>query len=268
MSLTSSLPVLLSPLELNPELPLFVFLPGLDGTGQLLQTQTESLKGIFDVRCLAIPPTDQSSWQELAATVVALVRQELALHPRQLVYLCGESFGGCLALQVALLAPELWQRIILINPASSFGRRPWIGWSALIVRWLPEPVYRLSAVTLLPFLASLERILPADQEAMLAAIRTVPQVTSLWRLSLLNQFQLYLEELRRLTMPILLIASAADRLLPSVSEVERLQAALPQAEIMILPSSGHACLLESEVRLAKIIDQFEQQLKERKAVGV
>ena len=34
----------------------------------------------------------------------ALIRQE---YPDQPVYLCGESFGACLALQVIALAPDI-----------------------------------------------------------------------------------------------------------------------------------------------------------------
>jgi len=49
----------------QPEYPLFVFLPGMDGTGQLLRSQTAGLEVAFDVRCLAIPRDDLTSWDVL-----------------------------------------------------------------------------------------------------------------------------------------------------------------------------------------------------------
>ena len=59
----------LTPSPLCPEKPLFVFLPGMDGTGQLLRTQIPDLETVFDIRCLAIPPDDLSTWDELSAKV-------------------------------------------------------------------------------------------------------------------------------------------------------------------------------------------------------
>ena len=48
------------------EMPLFIFLPGMDGTGELLYLQTEDLQHSFDLRCLVIPSSDTSSWEQLA----------------------------------------------------------------------------------------------------------------------------------------------------------------------------------------------------------
>ena len=151
-------PCFLTPERLQPDLPLFVFLPGMDGTGRLLRTQTVGLEPAFDVRCLAIPPDNLTNWQILTETVVALIEAELQQAPDRLVYLCGESFGGCLAMKVALAAPQLFDRLILVNPASSFRRKPLIMWGSQTTRWLPEALYRLSSIALMPFLAHLGRI--------------------------------------------------------------------------------------------------------------
>jgi pimeloyl-ACP methyl ester carboxylesterase len=162
-------PCFLTPKTLKPNCPLFVFLPGMDGTGQLLRTQTEGLEAAFDVRCLAIPPDDLTGWDELAQQVIDLIKGELAGNQRS-VYLCGESFGGCLAMKVAVLAPDLFHRIILVNPASSFNRRPWIAWGSQISRYLPEVAYRFSSVTFLPLLASFDRIAEVDRQALIQAV--------------------------------------------------------------------------------------------------
>lgn len=244
----------LTPGRLNSDGPLFVFLPGMDGTGQLLRTQTAGLEASFDIRCLAIPPDDLTSWDVLAAKVIDLTRKELAKTASQRpVYLCGESFGGCLALKVALKAPKLFTRLILVNPASSFNRRPWINWGSQITRWMPESLYHVSSVALVPFLASFGRIAAGDRRAFLDAVQSVPQKTSIWRLSLLSEFQVSDAELRGLTQPVLLIASMEDRLLPSLAEARRLASILPQTQTYVLPDSGHACLLEAEVNLFEIM---------------
>jgi len=234
----------------------------MDGTGKLLRAQTAGLEAAFDVRCLAIPPDDLTGWESLTEQVVDLIQAELETAPRPSIYLCGESFGGCLAMKVALKAPQLFDRIILVNPASSFNQRPWIGWGTYLAKWLPQPLYQYSSVALLPFLASLERISPADRQALLEAVRFVPQSTSVWRISLLSQFRLEKAQLQSLTQPFLVIASQADRLLPSLAEAHKLVDSLPNARLVILPDSGHACLLEAKVNLFEIL-QSENFLSEQ-----
>jgi pimeloyl-ACP methyl ester carboxylesterase len=244
----------LTPKALYPDKPLFIFLPGMDGTGRLLRTQMAGLEIGFDIRCLAIPPDDLTNWDELSKKVVALVEAErVSRPPHQPIYLCGESFGGCLALRVALQCPQLFARIVLINSASSFHRRPWMLWGGEIIRWFPDFLFGFSAVGLLPYLAALERILPEDRQALLEAMRTVPKVTSAWRISLLKSFELDALPLYRVTQPVLVIASGRDRLLPSVADAEHLLSLLTDAKLLTLAQSGHACLLEKDVNLYQIL---------------
>ncbi|PSB46615.1 alpha/beta hydrolase [Cyanosarcina cf. burmensis CCALA 770] len=251
--IVSNRPCFLSPKKLQPEYPLFVFLPGMDGTGQLLRSQTEGLEVAFDVRCLMIPPDDMTSWDVLSAQVIQLIHKELAKNPQREVYLCGESFGGCLAMKVAVKAPELFSRIILVNPASSVQLRPFLAWGSQFANLVPSCFYQFGAVGLLPFLASLGRVTKSDRREMLKVIRSVPPETVLWRIALIKNFDVDKTQLRQLTQPVLLIASAQDRLLPSIAEAERLLGILPNSRLVVLPYSGHACLLESETNLYDIM---------------
>ena len=109
----------IEPRKVNRDLPLFVYLPGMDGTGKLLQTQSDLLVANFDLRCLAIRTDNYSTWQDLARDTAKLIALELESKTNKEVYLCGESFGGCLALKTALAAPHLINSLILVNPASS-----------------------------------------------------------------------------------------------------------------------------------------------------
>ena len=246
-------PCFLTPKRIQPEYPLFVFLPGMDGTGQLLRSQTSGLESAFDVRCLAIPRDDMTSWNVLVEKVSELIQAELEKNSHRSVYLCGESFGGCLAIKVAIALPQLFDHIILINPASSFHRRSWYGWASQLAYWVPSCLYPVGAVGLLPFLASLGRILPADRQELLKTMRSVPAETALWRLSLVREFDVDDTQLRRITQPVLVIASALDWLLPSMTEARHLATTLPNPQIVVLPNSGHACLLETDVNLYEIM---------------
>ncbi|WP_016950271.1 alpha/beta fold hydrolase [Anabaena sp. PCC 7108] len=250
-------PCFLTPKRLQPEYPLFVYLPGMDGTGQLLRSQTAGLELGFDVRCLAIPRKDLTTWDVLTNNVLDLIHSELEKSCHRPVYLCGESFGGCLAMKVATQSPQLFKRIILINPASAFQLRPWLNSLSQLTDLVPSWFYDVGALGLLPFLASLARMSSSDRHELLKAMRSVPPETINWRLWLLREFNVDQEKLQRLTQQVLLIAGGSDRLLPSVSEVERLDDILPNTKTVLLPDSGHACLLEEDVNLYDILQANE-----------
>jgi len=239
----------------HPDYPLFVFLPGMDGTGKLFHKQKSTLEKYFDVRCLVIPPNDLNDWDTLSIEVIKLIEAVLEEKTSRQVYLCGESFGGCLALKVAVKMPKLFQRLILINPASSFNQRPWLSFGVTITQWMPEFFHQRSTLVLLPFLAALNRITPSDRRALLTAMQSVPPEIVSMRLALLRDFVLDDDLLRRLSLPVLLIASGSDRLLPSVEEVQRLLNIFPHAKMTILPDSGHAPLVEEDIQLFNLLKQ-------------
>ncbi|HIK10901.1 MAG TPA: alpha/beta fold hydrolase [Oscillatoriaceae cyanobacterium M33_DOE_052] len=254
---------MLTPVTTQPEKPLFIFLPGLDGCGELLQWQiTQGLATGFDIRTLTIPPDDLSTWDELTAKVVNLLEIELATNHRPL-YLCGESFGGCLALKVALRAPELIDRLILVNPATCFNQRPWLQWGSHLTGWLPPPLYTISVIGFLPFLAALERMTRTQAANLLAAMQFPPQTTTSWRIALMREFEILPQQLYEFTKPVLLIASSNDLILASVAESERLLHYFPNAQRVILPHSGHTCLLETDINLSRILksQKFWPQLE-------
>ncbi len=259
-------PKFFSPVPSKPEQPLFIFLPGMDGSGQLLRRQLKGLGNYFSIRCLSIPVDDATSWLEMVQAVAALVRAEMAHHEDsqepQPVYLCGESFGGCLALELAAIAPELFQRIILVNPASAFAQLPWMTAASVLSQGLPSFLYALSATALVPLLISWSRVEPADRQALLSAMQALSPKSAAWRLDLLRKFNPLALPLRKIDQPTLIIAGGQDKLLPSVSEAQRLVKLLPMAQMMVLPESGHACLLEKNVDLLNILHQQQFLLPE------
>lgn len=244
----------LTPKPAKADRPLFVFLPGMDGSGLLLRPQISKLADDFDIRCLTLPADDMASWEVLVSETIALIEAEKAVGNQQRqIYLCGESFGGCLAMKIVLEAPQLCDRLILVNPASSFRQQPWVQWGSHLTQWLPANLYPLSVIGLLPILASLGKIARDDRRALLEAMQAVPQNTSVWRLALVRSFNVDENQLRAIEQPTLVIASCADRLLPSIAEAKLLVKVIPNAEMVRLANSGHACLLETDVDLHGIM---------------
>ena len=242
-----------SPQPSKPDRPLLIFLPGLDETGkEMIRLQTRSLDA-FDVRSFIIPPDDLDDWDSLAQTAIALTKAELALVPRKLVYLCGESFGGSLALKVILKAPDLFNRIILVNPASSFHRVPWLDLGSLLFPLTPDFFYNFSAILSLPFLAPLNRLSPEARVALENSAKSAPKHTAQKRIAMMRNFKVDESRLQQINQPVLLIGSEKDRILPSVAEVKRLAKIFPHREIVTLPHSGHACLIETDINLYEIM---------------
>ncbi len=246
---------LLSPFSSQSCSPLFIYFPGMDGTGKLFHRQAKRLQDFFSIRCLCIPSHDQSDWPTLVNKTITLIRKELEDHPHSSVYLCGESFGGCLAMKVALAVPELIEKIILVNPASSFNKRSFLKWGVELNQWVPNYVYKVATVVLLGFLGSSDRMNNKDSQALLDAMQSLPQEVVSWRLSLLRDFEIKTRNLRMFEKPILLLASQEDKLLPSVEEGRELINYFPNSRLTILPKSGHACLLENDINLLKILEK-------------
>jgi pimeloyl-ACP methyl ester carboxylesterase len=250
--------------------PLFVYLPGMDGSGALLQPQVAGLSPHFEIRCLSIPPDDRTGWGELTERVAALIRMEQQRHPGRTTTVCGESFGGCLALRLISRFPELCDQLILVNPASSARRQPWISACSSLTQLLPEPLYQLSTLSLCNFLIASQRVSKPTRQQLLAAMQAVSPQSAAWRLALLSQFRLEDLALDRVRQPVLILASGADRLLPSQHEARRLARCLPSATTLLLPDSGHACLLERQVNLSAILKsqaQWSDRLPPTRAMG-
>ena len=253
MQVASSKISFLRPTPSKPELPLFIFLPAMDGTGKLLRAQLSNLSNAFDIRCLSIPQNDLSTWDQLLHRTINLIKIEQEAVPKRPVYLYGESFGGCLALKVALTFPDLLDKLILVNSATSFSQQPIVKYGSYIAQYLPTYLYQLCVTATLPFLGALGRIQPKERQALLEAMQSVSQETAIWRLQLMRSFKIDKNQLKNFPKSTLIIASGADLLLPSVSEAKFLVKYLPKAQMVILPNSGHACLLEADVDLYKII---------------
>jgi pimeloyl-ACP methyl ester carboxylesterase len=254
MSQENKSPYFLTPLEFHPNYPLFIFLPGMDETGkELMCLQTAGLETAFDVRSFVIPPDELTSWDDLAEKVVTLTQAELEKAPRTAVYLCGESFGGCIVLKILEKFPQLFTRVVLINCGSSFPRVPWLNFGSRLFSSTPEIFYKIASFAALPFLASLNRLSSTGRKALLKSVRSVPKKTANQRLCLLREFKIDETKLSQISQSVLLIAGNNDRLLPSKAETKRLAKIFSNSRVVILPRSGHACLVEEDISLIKVL---------------
>ncbi|KAH6557937.1 hypothetical protein KP509_1Z085700 [Ceratopteris richardii] len=220
--------------------PLLVYAPGMDCTGQGIIRQLPYLIDAgYDVRFIYIPNTDRSSWAQLVQALIPLIKKEILGRKNHHATLLGESFGGPLALRLIKAAPELFSRLVLVNPATNMKENnPLV--SSLsgtgLLSLFPDPLYEIAQDILLPFMVNRDRIKWSDNGFTFSPVDFVPAPCASWRLSLLNDnSDLSESAVRSIKTATLLLASSEDHVLSSVEETGRLNRLLPLSKRVILP---------------------------------
>jgi pimeloyl-ACP methyl ester carboxylesterase len=171
--------------------PMMLYVPGLDGTGFAASSQFESLSRHYDLVALNVPVGDRATFDELVALICDFLETERAARghgheeskskPKSKskakrtaatndpkVFLIGESMGGLLSLGVASRRPDLVDRLVLVNPASSFDKSPWPAVGPLLPN-LPEQLYAGLPYALAPVLFDPPRLVQGAVAAAVAA---------------------------------------------------------------------------------------------------
>ncbi|WOL16464.1 hypothetical protein Cni_G25251 [Canna indica] len=254
--------------------PLLLYLSGADGVGMGLILHHKSLGKVFEVRCLHTPVNDRTPFEGLVRFVDNAVKNEHVMSPNKPIYLVGESFGGCLALAVAVRNPNIDLVLMLVNPATSFEKsqlQPIIP----VLEALPSNLhitvpYLLSLIMGDPIkmaMTSVEDDLPLQQTVeqfsnsltsllpLLSDLSDIiPRDTLLWKLNLIKSGAAYVNSrMHAIEAEVLVLASGKDNLLPSGDEANRLWASLKNCKVRYFKDSGHTLLLEDGINLLTIL---------------
>jgi 2-succinyl-6-hydroxy-2,4-cyclohexadiene-1-carboxylate synthase len=218
-----------------------VLLHGFAGTGRAWDPVAQRLDR---ERYTALAPDLRGHGAARAARPVsfaACVQDVLGAAPARFV-LCGYSMGGRIALHVALAAPERVERLVLVattagidDEAARATRRDDDERLAAFAdgarieqfadRWAAQPLFAGTP----PDAARIwrEDLLRNDPRALAAALRGVGTgaMEPLW------------DRLGELTMPTTVLVGARDAKFAALGE--RLAAALPRGELVVVPGAGH-----------------------------
>jgi 2-hydroxy-6-oxonona-2,4-dienedioate hydrolase len=212
-------------------------------------------------------PLDGVPTPDRLAGVVRRLLDLLAAAPATVV---GNSFGGAIALELALRFPERVSRLALVssaglgwsvNPALQALVLPGYGdlaiaWSRTRVgaaerAWLRVPLLFANPALAPPdWLCEQRRLarLPHHLEVTLAALRE--QVSAGW-----GQRRVLLPQLSRVGMPTLLVWGTNDWVFP-VCHAEAARARLPNVRVHILAGCGHLPQLEYPERFVAALAPF------------
>ena len=235
--------------------PPLVYVPGLDGSGELLLGTADRLAERFRLVRLGFvtsgpPPPAGDDYASLARSVARCLDE--ARIERALVV--SESFGGAVAFQLALDAPE---RVAALAVVNSFARydRPWKALlSRELLRLTPKFAYDIGRTLFAPTVILGPRRDPVAAKAFRSAPLLGLDDGYLRRLTMIARVDL-LDRLGEVHQPVALFASNRDRIVRSVAAARAMAERLPDVTLEILPGGGHGALpLSAEPWLARMED--------------
>ncbi|HEU4586016.1 MAG TPA: alpha/beta fold hydrolase [Gemmatimonadaceae bacterium] len=175
--------------------------------------------------------------------------------------LVGLSLGGLVATRVALRTPERVRRLALLDPVG-FGRVRLVGLARLFPANVGGVLPRIAArrwafaLALRGAYGSRARPTARDVDQYFAPARDPAFVQTLWaQLHEVDWRLLTTAELRRLTMPLLVIFGSEDRLI-SPLDAERLACEAPRGRAMFVDGVGHASPEEAPDEVNAALAEF------------
>lgn len=236
--------------------PTIVLVPGLDGTGLLFFRQIPPLAERFNVVVVPLPDDSGATMEDL----VADVRRRIEEVAPGGALLFGESFGGALAMSLALAHPECVSGLVILNSFSYIRDRVRLRLGPLLLRtfpWAAMPLVRRFTQSRLHS----PHAKPEDLREFHERARQIARPGYIRRLEILWTYDIR-ERMAGIQAPTLFLAGDRDRLLPSVEEARFMAARTPNASLRVLEGYGHICLIDRDLNLLDHIGPWHDGLGE------
>ena len=218
-----------------------IYLPGLEGTGKLLFTQAD-LYADYNVFEIAYPQDREVSYEDLA---------DLAAKPLQQAgpgIVLAESFGGGVALTLALRYPELVERMILVNTFAYFLRRPVIELLSWVAGPLPDRPSHPATRKIREMFFFSPDVPSSTRDEWWKLAGTVPMSAMGRRIVLIRDLDLR-ARLANISIPSLVLTANDDRIVAPAAGKD-IAKRLPRAKLLE-KRVAHAALVHPEVNVAE-----------------
>lgn len=222
-----------------------VYLPGIDGTGRLLYRQ-ERLHAEYAVRCVSYPQDDRHTYADLVRLGIR------ALEETGSGVLLAESFGGAVALMVALERPDLVRRLVLVNTFARYPRRLWIDVAGWLGPWLPMRPALAASRSIRGFVFFGPGVPKVERDEWWQHTADVPMRVYGHRCRLLRDVDL-LPRLSDVRAPAVIFTAPNDWVVPAPAG-RLIAKRLPRAKLLALPT-GHAALIDRRIDVAAWLDE-------------
>lgn len=234
-----------------------VLVPGLDGTGQLFYRQVPLLASSYRVATYAL--RDDATGMEVLVDDMADVIDRASPDHRRAI-LVGESFGGTLALSLALAYPDRVAALVVLNSFPYFAPQWRLRAAILGLQLLPWGAMTLSRRLTAHRLHS-RHTHRHEVELFLRLTAHATKKGYVGRLKLLRSYDIR-DRMAELRPAALFLASELDHLVPSAAQARFMADRAPDADVQILDGHGHICLIAPDLDLAQIVGAWR-----RNAVG-
>ena len=228
-----------------------VLVPGMDGTGLLFYRQVPLLASRHRVATYALRNT-ATTMDELVGDLSRVIDAVDAVGRRAIVV--GESFGGALALSIALARPERVSALVILNSFAHFAPQHRLHVAIHGLRAMPW-----GAMGLVRRATAFRMHSPhthrSEIRRFLALTARASQEGYINRLRILTRYDVR-ERLHELRPPTLFLASERDHLVPAVSQARYMSERAPGGVMRILAGHGHVCLIAPDLDLAGIIHEW------------
>ncbi len=232
-----------------------VLVPGMDGTGGLFYRQVPLLAQSYRVVTYAL--RDETDRMDVLVDDLARVVERVAPEERSAIVV-GESFGGTLALSLAIARPERVRALVVLNSFPYFAPRFRLHLALaglMVMPWgMMTLVRRATAARLHSGHTHRQEV-----RRFLELTRRATREGYLNRLRILTRYDVR-SSLARLQMPVLFLAAEHDHLVPSVKQALLMAARVPGAAVQILDGHGHICLIAPDLDLSEILRSWRAHL--------
>ncbi len=228
--------------------PPLVLVPGMDGTGRLFYRQVPLLARSY--RAATYRLRDEAASMDVLVADLADVIASVAGRAQPAIVV-GESFGGAVALSLAVARPDLVAALVVINSFPRFLPQLRLHLAILTLRALPWQT--------MPMVRRLTAFRMHSKYTHRAELRRFMELTAATtrhgyrnRLRILTQYDVR-QRLDQIRAPTLFLASERDHLVPSVEQARFMAARIRGSSLRVLTGHGHICLIAPNIDLERIL---------------
>lgn len=229
-----------------------VLVPGMDGTGLLFYRQVPLLARRHRVATYALRD-DAKDMETLVADLAAVIG--VVAGEGQPATVVGESFGGALAMSLALAHPALVDRLVIVNSFPYFAPQFRLRLARVAIALTPWGAMRLVR----GFTATRLHSSHTHREEIHRFLELTAQSTRRGYLSRLRVLRTYdvRPRLHELRPPVLFVAADQDHLVPAVAQAREMASRVPGGAVRVLDGHGHICLIAPDVDLAALLVEWQ-----------
>jgi len=242
--------------DLSGEGPPVIFLHGLVGINEHWAEVVEHINDRFRCVMVEVPLLELRAEDCSVEGVAAMIADFLKRHVGEPAILVGSSFGGHVALRIALYWPDLVRALVLVGSSGLGERRVGEKSPRRSREWMEETIAEL--------FYDRSKMRAADVDRAHNELSDRRKARRMLRLSR-SVFNDHLgTQIGRIKAPTMVLWGREDTVTPPETAVAFAEA-IPNAELVWIEQCGHAPMLEKPAEFAKALREFGDRLDGQRA---